>query len=920
MSFLGRQTRSPKVFDQSKADEMRLSLPWANGATADFLAATASCSPYLADLMVREGDWLRTALDDPEGAVAEVLMQTSQLETAALIIELRAGKRRIALLTALADLGGVWDLEMVTATLTDFADACVDICLRTLVMDEIRRGKLPGMTEADGATAAGIVALAMGKMGAGELNYSSDIDLICLFDETRFDPDDEYDARAAFIRVTRKMAAILSDTKSGGYVFRTDLRLRPDASVTPVCISMDAAERYYESVGRTWERAAYIKARACAGDVAAGARFLETLTPFVWRKYLDFVAIQDAHDMRLRIRDHKGLAGELKLEGHNMKLGRGGIREIEFFTQTQQLIAGGRNPELRSLRTVDGLQQLAAGGWVGADVRAALTEHYRFHRTVEHRLQMVRDAQTHSLPKDDAEFDRLAHLMGRDLAGLRIELTDRLNDVHNIIEGFFAPDPIAKQAPNWGQNVTDGWVDYPALRTERAREIFGRIKPLILERLQDAAKPEEALAEFDRFLAALPAGVQLFSLFDANPDLTNLIAEISATSPALAQHLSRNSGVLDAVLAGRFFEDWPGLAGLQEDLSKEFSAVDDYEARLSAARRWAKEWHFRIGVHHLRGLVDAQISGVQYAELAETVVSQIFPIVTEEFERKYGRIPGANAAVIAMGSLGAGKLNALSDLDLIVIYEADTNASSHGKRSLPTRVYFARLTQALITALTVPMADGRLYEVDMRLRPSGKQGPVATSLAAFETYQRDDAWTWEHLALTRARVVAGDKNLSDNIERIRVGIISEKSKGETIEQDVADMRTRLADAKATGEQWDMKTGAGRQQDIELFAQMLALRCASQSRATQAQLASGVGEGLISAAEGQTLREAYDLMWQVQSAGRLLAGGILQPDLIGEGGRRFVLRETKYEDLDALRGAIRNAAQAAEKIIEKGFGR
>ncbi|MFN3664259.1 MAG: glutamine-synthetase adenylyltransferase, partial [Yoonia sp.] len=408
MSFDKRITRTPFAYDAARGADVLGSLPDVPPAVAELLAGTAGCSPYLAGLMLAEKDWLIAALDDPETAVDDLLAALGDVPLDALPLHLREMKRRIALITGLADLGGVWPLETVTGTLTRFADAAVDVCVTKLVAAEVARDKLPKGAPGD---AAGMVVLAMGKMGAHELNYSSDIDLICLFDDARFDPDESYEARAAFIRVTRKMTAILSEVKQGGYVFRTDLRLRPDASVMPVCLSMDAAERYYESVGRTWERAAYIKARACAGDLAAGDRFLQTLRPFVWRKHLDFAAIQDAHDMRLKIRDHKGLGGALTLEGHDMKLGRGGIREIEFFTQTRQLIAGGRDPSLRHRATGDGLQALADAGWIGADVARILLDHYRHHREVEHRLQMINDAQTHHLPQDAAGFDRLAAFM-----------------------------------------------------------------------------------------------------------------------------------------------------------------------------------------------------------------------------------------------------------------------------------------------------------------------------------------------------------------------------------------------------------------------------------------------------------------------------------------------------------------------------
>lgn len=919
MTFESRITRTPRYFEPDRAADAAALFPAFGGHLADLIQGAGACSPYLLSLMRRENDWLVGALDTPEQAVEDLLRDTAGLELDQLASRLRQNKRRIALLTGLADLGGVWGLEKVTGALSDFAGGAVDVCLRRFVAAEITRGKIPGLSLDDAETAGGMIALAMGKMGAGELNYSSDIDLIMLFDETRFDADTYYDARAAFIRVTRKMATLMSDVTAEGYVFRTDLRLRPDASVTPVCLSTDAAENYYESVGRTWERAAYIKANPCAGDIKAGDAFLTTLRPFVWRKHLDFAAIQDAHDMRLKIRDHKGLHGPVVLEGHNMKLGRGGIREIEFFTQTRQLIAGGRNPALRVRQTKAGLEQLSQAGWLPESDAATLYDHYDFHRTVEHRLQMINDQQTHSLPNSEDGFKRLADFMDRDVAQLRQDLNDRLAEVHALTDGFFAPSDAPPPQDTFGQEVTEAWLGYPALRSERAVEIFERLKPDILGRLKDAAKPDEALRQFDGFLRGLPAGVQLFSLFEANPQLTQLIVDICATAPALAQYLSRNADVFDMVIGGSFFSDWPGVDVLSEQLHRAMSEAGDYEDKLNMARRFMKEWHFRIGVHHLRGLISAVEAGKEYAQLAEAVIAGLWPLVLAEFSAKHGTPPGRGAVVLGMGSLGAGRLNSSSDIDLIMIYDADGVDSSDGKRPLATRPYYARLTQALVTAVTAPMADGRLYEVDMRLRPSGRQGPVATSIKAFMDYQRSEAWTWEHLALTRARPVAGNKTLGAEVETFRQELLASKSEGEGVLTDVAEMRGRIAAAKAPQGDWDAKIGAGRLQDVELLAQTATLMAGSAERGIDGQIASGVTSGWLNRADEAALSQAAHLFWQLQASARLLTGGVLEPQDLGEGGRRFVLRETGFDDIETLRQAMAKTAQEANAVITRLLG-
>ncbi len=924
MSFAARITRSPRAFDPDRGREARDLVPDVAPEVASVLEGAGGSSPYLLSLMQRDPEWLAEALASaPETALDAVFRAARALDGPDLADGLRRAKRRVALLVALCDLAGVWSLEEVTGALTRFADLAVDRAITVLVGAEIKRGKLPGVTEAEVGTAAGMAVLAMGKMGAAELNYSSDIDLICLFDESRFAPDEYAEARSAFIRATRNMAALLSEQTGEGYVFRTDLRLRPDPSVTPVCLSMDAAENYYESIGRTWERAAYIKARVCAGDIAAGEAFLQRLTPFVWRRHLDFAAIQDAHDMRLRIREHKGFHGPIKLEGHNMKLGAGGIREIEFFTQTRQIIAGGRDPDLRVRGTVEGLALLASKGWVPADVADELTGDYRAHREIEHRLQMVNDAQTHDLPKSATGFQRIAALCGREVAELRADLEHRLTRVEGLTEGFFRPregGAAPKELSEQSKQTVSSWRSYPALRSARAVEIFERLKPDLLSRLQKAAKPDEALAQFDRFLAGLPAGVQVFSLFSANPQLVDLIVDIAATAPGLALYLGRNSQVFDAVIGGGFFSPWPGTAALGAELSARLAGLEDYEAKLDDARRWMKEWHFRIGVHHLRGLIDADAAGAEYAGLAEAVLTAVWPVIVAEFAGKYGPPPGRGAVVIGMGSLGSERLNAASDLDLIVIYDADGVEASNGRRPLPSRTYYARLTQALVTAVTAPMAEGRLYQIDMRLRPSGRQGPVATSFDAFRTYQQSEAWTWEHLALTRARPVAGDPDLADAVEAFRREVLAAPSDPAKVLADVAEMRERIAGAKPAKGGFEAKLGPGRMQDVELLAQSAALMAGDPARQIPDQLAAGQRVGWFSADDVAQLSASYTLMWHLQAAARLLTGEVLDLDLAGQGGTDFVLRETGAESVTALARQLERVSRRAAKVIDKALGR
>ncbi|MCR9086093.1 MAG: glutamine-synthetase adenylyltransferase [Rhodobacteraceae bacterium] len=924
MTFADRITRLPRPFDGERAAETVAALPWVGGDLAALLSGAAGCSPYLARLAQVESDWLQEAVQgDPTAAVDAELASLDVPETATDVAgALHRAKRRIALFTALADLGGVWELHDVTGALTRLADRAVDLAIAAQLRPLLARGKLPGLGPDDLADRAGLSVLAMGKMGAFELNYSSDIDLICLFDDQRFEDDDLPEARSQFVRVVRKAMAMLSDITADGYVFRTDLRLRPDPSVTPVVVSMASAVRYYEGLGRAWERAAFIKARPCAGDLEAGARFLDEIKPFIWRRHLDYATVEDTHEIRKKIRLHKGVPGEDALDGRNLKLGQGGIREIEFFAQTRQLIAGGRDPALRVRGTCEAFRVLADKGWVGAETASHMTRDYTTLRTYEHRVQMVQDAQTHALPSGSEGWERLAAMMGQpDPEPLKRELGGIFQRVHASAEAFFTPS--ARQAAHEpeltpaSEALIARWRSYPALRSERAQTIFARMRPDLLRRFECATDPEDAIRHFDSFLKGLPAGVQVLSLFDANPQLIDLMVDISSTAPALARYLARNSGVLDAVIGGSFFTPWPGRAVLEEDLRGLLSRQNgDYERELDAARRWMKDWHFRIGVHHLRGLVDGRETARHYTDLAEAAVAGIWTAVTADFASRHGEMPGRGATVVGMGSLGAARLSATSDLDLIVIFDADADDQSDGRRPLPAKTYYARLTKALVTALSAQTAEGALYEVDMRLRPSGKQGPVAAGWASFQVYQRKQAWTWEHLALTRARAIAGTPELRQEFEGFRKGFLAEpRDRAKTL-GDLRDMRVRLAENKPKGGVWDVARGPGGLQDIELFAQAEALLAGAPATDVTGQLT--VTPGLVGAADCDLLLEVHQLEAALKQASRLLVEGPLDPEQLGRGAQAFLLRETAAEDFAILSVRLQDLSETAGAVIDRGL--
>ncbi|HEV7960253.1 MAG TPA: bifunctional [glutamine synthetase] adenylyltransferase/[glutamine synthetase]-adenylyl-L-tyrosine phosphorylase, partial [Rhizomicrobium sp.] len=643
---------------------------------------------------------------------------------------------------------------------------------------EAARSGLAPVREED----CGLTILAMGKYGAHELNYSSDIDLVAFYDTAKFPFAKLGDPRGAAVDIVRGLVKLLSETTGDGYVFRVDLRLRPDAGATQVAISTAAALDYYEAMGQNWERAAMIKARACAGDPDTGAQFLEALRPFIWRRYLDFAAIEDIQSIKRQIHAHVG-HGEIAVAGHNIKLGRGGIREIEFFAQTQQLILGGRHPGLRAAATQSALDALVADGHVEASVADDLKRDYRYLRRLEHRLQMVEDQQTHSLPRDAAGIAHIACFMGYDSAdAFRAALTRVLENVQGHYARLFESEPDLTSER--GNLVFTGVEEDPetlktlgamgfsdaahvsaairgwhhgrirAMRSQRARELLTKLIPAILKALTGAADPDVAFTQFDRFLSSLSSGVQLFSLFLARPQFLELLAKIVGATPRLASYLARNPAVLDALLDAEFLSRLPSRAELDASFTR--LVTGSYEDMLDAARRFSREAIFRVGVQIVEGTAKAERAGPALTDIAESVIAGLLPKVEAALAAGAGRIPDGGFAVVAMGKLGGREMTASSDLDLVFVYDVPLGIdSSDGAKPLSPTLYFARLAQRLIAALTTATAAGTLYDVDMRLRPTGNKGPVAVSLKSFADYHANESWTWEHMALARARLVAG---------------------------------------------------------------------------------------------------------------------------------------------------------------------
>ncbi len=898
------------------------------------LAAIFGNSPFLSGLAVREWQFLTGLVEagpDPllDKIIAEAEDPDDHNEDASVLMRrLRIGKRRTALLAAVAELAGAWSLEQQTAALSRFAEAAIGAALRHLLREAVTRKRIALSDMADPERDSGLIVLGMGKLGAGELNYSSDIDLILFFDPAKSQVSARDGAQPFFSRLARDLVRILEERTGDGYVFRTDLRLRPDPGSTPLAMSIAAAMAYYESVGQNWERAALIKARPVAGDRTAGERFLHDLSPYIWRKHLDFAAIQDIHSIKRQINAYRG-GSQIAVEGHDIKIGRGGIREIEFFAQTQQLIWGGRMPQLRVRATCDALRALADAGRVDPAVATALIADYRFLRRLEHRLQMVDDAQTHRLPDDrdgvahiaaflgysgpdDFAADLTAHLSSVErhyaelfeqapsLAGPgNLVFTGTEDDPDTLDSlsrlGFADPAAIAARVRSWHHGRMR------AFRSQRAREILTELVPEMLRIFGATSHPDEAFRRFDQFLARLPAGVQLFSLFQANPGLLALVADIMAGAPRLAEQLAQRPALLDAVLTREFFAPLPDQPGLASDLAQMLTAgTADFADTLDALRRWAGERRFQVGVQLLRRAIAGDAAGKALADIAETALAALVPAVEDDFARRHGRVPGGAFAVIGMGRLGSREMTLASDLDLIMIYDAPPAiAASDGAQPLSTSAYYARLSQRLIGAITAPTAEGPLYPVDMRLRPSGSSGPIASSLESFDRYQRESAWTWEHMALTRARTVAGDERLRERIVQTIAAVLRSPRDPEQLVVDIAEMRRRIAVENPRPSRWDLKHRRGGLIDLEFIVQYLMLREAAAlpqvlHRATTDALGALAAAGVLMPTAEEQLSGAAALLRQVHA---LLT-------LIGESGARDgALPEPDAATLARCAGAV-----------------
>ena len=920
------------------ADEhgWRVTLDAAWGALEPVFAA----SPYLAGLARRWPERLRQILETaPETRLAEILTATDAIDGPAdeARAPLRWLKAELHLLTALSDLGGVWDLDQVTGALSRFADAAAQAALRCLAYDQRRRGKLISAADDPRGPVPGLFVLAMGKGGAFELNYSSDIDLSLFFEPEALEGalGEGVEAQSFVNRLAQGLASLLSERTADGYVFRVDLRLRPDPSSTPPVVAAPMALAYYESVGQNWERAAFIKARVCAGDAAEGAEFLKALVPYIWRRSLDYQAVLDIQSIKKQIHVHKTGEG-LEAAGANLKLGRGGIREIEFYVQTQQLILGGRDKGLRSSRTLEALEALTERGHVTPEARDELAAAYATLRGLEHRVQMLADEQSHVLPVDPERRADVAALAGEgDLAafdagveavlvgvnqryGELFEGGEELSSPYGSLVftgvendpgtletlkrmGFSQPATVSDTIRSWHHGRIQ------ATRTARGRELFTRLAPQLLTAVAKTGAPDAAFRRFAVFFSGLSAGVQVQALFLNQPKLFDLVVGVMAFAPRLARALGRQPQALDGVLDARFMTALGTDTGLADQVVREAHEAGDFEGAMNAVRRLHREQTFRIGMHVVTGRTTAEQAGLTNTSLADACMRGLAPAALAEAERMGGTFEGA-VAVVALGKAGSREMTAGSDLDLMTVYAAAPEAVSAGK-GWSADLFYGRFTQRLIAALSAHTAEGGLYEVDMRLRPTGSKGPVSVRLEALDAYYAEEAETWEFMALTRGRLVwASDEAFGARVEATLEAALRRPRPGVDVARDVRAMRDLMDRERRPKGFWDLKLSAGAQVDAEFVAQYRQL------------CAAAAGEALtVSTLEALRADPILADSWRThQQLGQLMACAFEDkgdPDAEPSGFQKRLAATVGLADFETLKARLIDLRMRARRAFE-----
>jgi glutamate-ammonia-ligase adenylyltransferase len=897
-------------------------------AASEFVARTCLQHPALLAELADTGDLLRAY--GPQELRTRVLAIAAECgDDAALKSALRRVRRREMLRIAWRDLAGWADLGEVLATLTALAEGCIDGALARLMQWAVERDGTPRSAAGDPAH---LVVLGMGKLGGGELNFSSDIDLIFAYSEegeVQGGPR-ELSNHEFFIRLGRSLISALNDATAEGFVFRVDMRLRPNGDSGPLALSFDAMEQYYQVHGREWERYAFIKARAVAGDGACGTDLFARLKPFVYRRYLDYSVVEAIRGLKMSIER------ELHRKGmqHNIKLGPGGIREIEFIGQAFQLIRGGREPALqvRPIQTV--LTALQAGGYLTPQAVADLQAAYVFLRRAENRLQMAADRQTHSLPPEAQAQLALAFAMGYDdWADFHAALRRHMHKVHGHFEQVFvAPqgekpevddrglaavwlatldsdglhrrlaqagfqDPVATETLLHGLRAGHAYEGLSA----QGRERLDRLMPLLLGAAGLTGDPQTTLARLIKLIEAIVRRSVYLALLVENPMALSQLVKLFSASDWIARWISQHPVLLDELIDPVSLYVPLAKDALEAEIQGRLAHLpeDDLEAQMEALREFRHGHVLRVAAADVGPGLTPEQAGAHLGHIAEVVVEQALALATYSMVEKHGRpacktpagVETPGFAVIAYGKLGSLELGYTSDLDIIFLHAACAGEGmTQGPRPLANEVFFARLGQRLIHILTARTPAGILYQVDMRLRPSGQSGMLVTNLPAFLEYQRGHAWTWEHQALVRARALAGDPALCRAFEDARTELLCRPRDEEKLRRDVLEMRTRMRAALPAHDvtHFDLKQDPGGMIDIEFMVQYWTLLRApahpelTRQRGNIPLLEALAGAGLLDAGTARDLMDAYRRYLSVEHRFKLMERqALVAPEELGD---------------------------------------
>ncbi|MCR6663671.1 MAG: bifunctional [glutamate--ammonia ligase]-adenylyl-L-tyrosine phosphorylase/[glutamate--ammonia-ligase] adenylyltransferase [Luteimonas sp.] len=862
-------------------------------ALAGKLRRIAIASDFAIDVLVAQPDVLQAlARDDGESPFAMPVLDAGNRDDWPRL--LRRHRRAESTRLVWRDVLGLDDVDATLQGATRLADDCLQSALAALETDFAQRH---GAVRAEDGTPVRLVVFGMGKLGGDELNFSSDIDLVYAFEQAgESDGPRPLAAEEYFARLGQQLAKLLDETTVDGFCHRVDLRLRPFGNAGRIALSFAAMELYFQREGRDWERYAWQKARPVAGDVAAGERFLQALRPFVYRRYLDYGALDGLRTMKAMIVaevERKELADDIKR-------GPGGIREVEFLAQALQLIRGGREPALRERRLLPALGKLRDAGHVPAETEAALVDAYRFLRRVENRLQMLRDAQTHALPESSLERLRIARGLGHgDWAGLQQELAQQRERVQREFSALLSQrsQPSAETddlAGYWralpkggdaGVLATSGFGEAEAIdaalrdfaRSPSVRDLsdasrarLDRVMPVLLQASAPATQPLLAIRRLLALLHNILRRASYLALLDEEPAALSRLVDVMTRSAFLAERLAAHPLLLDELLDVRAEGPLPHRAMFAEACNAALQHAYT-EAALFALNEIRQQLSFRIALATLDRRQEGQASTRQLAWLADAVVDVVLALGLRDMVAAHGAVVDARFVVVGYGSLGGEELGFGSDLDLVFLYDAPAEAQSEpasaqagGVRSLDAQRWFARLAQKIVSLLGTVTGGGRLFDVDVRLRPDGGKGLLVSSLASYGDYQRERAWTWEHQALVRARFIAGDDTLRGDFERVRDATLGRARDDGVLRKDVIDMRKRMRDEldRSDDARFDLKQGEGGLVDLEFLVQYLVLRHAAahpallQPRATPLLLEAMVPAGILDAASAEGLVRAH----------------------------------------------------------------